>query len=161
MPIPTVSVIMPAYNAQAYLSTAMDSVLRQTFPDLELLVVDDGSTDDTVDLARRYAARDSRVRVLTQRNAGPGPARNAAFAVAEGQLFAFLDSDDEWDDTFLDEQVAVFDHRPDADIVVANARNRGVPRHGRPSCPTAASIQPITLADILANEQAIFIMTVF
>ena len=126
--MPAVSVIMPAYDAERYLHTAVESVLRQSFADLELLIVDDGSSDRTVAIARSYASRDARVRVLEQPNAGPGPARNAGFRAATGRLFAFLDSDDEWDETFLAEHVAILDARPDLDVVVGNARNRG----GRP-----------------------------
>ena len=149
--MPTVSVIMPAYNAERYLHSAVDSVLRQSLADLELLIVDDGSSDGTVAVAQGYAARDPRVRVLRQANAGPGPARNTGFRAAAGKFFAFLDSDDEWDETFLAAQIAILRARPDIDVVVGNARNRGGPRDGR----------PITLAEILADETCLFIMSVF
>jgi glycosyltransferase involved in cell wall biosynthesis len=159
--VPAVSVIMPAYNAASYLHTAVESVLRQSFGDLELLVVDDGSSDATVAIARTYAARDSRVRVLEQANAGPGPARNAGFRAATGRIFAFLDSDDEWDESFLAEHVAVLNARPDVDVVVGNARNRGGARHGQPARPVRGDGHPIALAEILADETALFIMSVF
>jgi glycosyltransferase involved in cell wall biosynthesis len=159
--MPTVSVIMPAYNAERYLDTAVASVLRQSFSDLELLIVDDGSSDGTVEIARASAARDARVRVLEQANAGPGPARNTGFRAAAGRLFAFLDSDDEWDDGFLAELVAVLDARPDIDVVVGNARNRGGSRDGQPSRPVRGEGRPITLAEILADETSLFIMAVF
>jgi glycosyltransferase involved in cell wall biosynthesis len=159
--MPAVSVIMPAYNAGAYLPTAVDSVLRQTFADLELVIVDDGSSDPTPEIARAYAKRDARVRVLRQPHAGPGPARNAAFRAAAGRLFAFLDSDDEWDDTFLAEHVAVLSARPDVDVVIGNARNRGGARHGRPARLVRGDGLPITLAEILADETSLFIMVVF
>ncbi|HYM24697.1 MAG TPA: glycosyltransferase family A protein, partial [Vicinamibacterales bacterium] len=110
--MPDVSVVMPAFNAEGYLVTAVESVLRQTFRDLELVIVDDGSVDGTVALAKRFAERDARVRVLEQPNAGPGPARNTAFRAAAGRFFAFLDSDDEWDATFLAENLAVLRTRP-------------------------------------------------
>jgi len=159
--MPTVSVIMPAFNAERYLHTAVESVLRQTFDDLELLIVDDGSTDGTVEIAGGYAARDARVRVLRQTNAGPGPARNTGFAAAAGRLFAFLDSDDEWDPAFLEEQVAMLDARPDVDVLVANARYRGGASDGQPTRPVRGEGQPITLAEILADENCLFIMVVF
>jgi GT2 family glycosyltransferase len=101
------------------------------------------------------------VRVLQQANAGPGPARNTGFRTAGGRLFAFLDSDDEWDRTFLAEQVAVLDTRPDIDVVIGNARNRHGPRHGQPSRPVRGEGLPITLAEILADETCLFIMAVF
>ena len=152
---------MPAYNAERYLHAAVESALRQSFTDLELLIVDDGSTDRTASVAAWYAARDPRVRVLQQANAGPGPARNTGFRAAAGTFFAFLDSDDEWDETFLDAQIAVLRERPDIDVVVGNARNRGGARDGQPSRPLRGDGRPITLAEILADETCLFIMSVF
>jgi glycosyltransferase involved in cell wall biosynthesis len=159
--MPAVSVIMPAYNAGRFLHAAVESVLRQTFTDLELLIVDDGSTDRTVTIAEDYAGRDRRVRVLHQENAGPGPARNTGFRNAHGRYFAFLDSDDEWDDTFLAEHVAVLDARPDVDVVIGNARHRGGACDGQPCRPLRGDGLPITLAEILADETCLFIMAVF
>ncbi|HZT75625.1 MAG TPA: glycosyltransferase family A protein [Vicinamibacterales bacterium] len=159
--MPLVSVVMPAYNAERYLHRAVESVLRQTLADLELLIVDDGSNDGTVARATSLAERDARIRVLTQRNAGPGPARNLAFTAATGRFFAFLDSDDEWDDTFLDEHVRVLLARPDVDVVIGNARNRGGARDGQPCRPRRRDGQLVTLAEILADETSLFIMAVF
>jgi glycosyltransferase involved in cell wall biosynthesis len=159
--MPAVSVIMPAFEAESYLHTAVESVLRQSFGDLELLIVDDGSSDRTVEIARGYAAGDARVRVFQQTNAGPGPARNLGFAAGTGRFFAFLDSDDEWDPTFLEEQVAVLEARPDIDVLVGNARNRGGPHDGQPARPMRGDGRPIPLAEILADESALFIMAVF
>jgi len=159
--VPAVSVVMPAYNAERYLAAAVESVLRQSFGDLELLIVDDGSSDRTVEIARGFAERDARVRVLEQPNAGPGPARNAALRAARGRLIAFLDSDDEWDETFLSEHVAILDARADVDVLIGNARNRGGGHHGEPARPVDDSGEPITLATILGDERALFIMTVF
>ncbi|MGH8174411.1 MAG: glycosyltransferase family 2 protein, partial [Rhodanobacteraceae bacterium] len=92
-----VSVIMPAYNAIASIARSIDSVLAQTHRDLELLVVDDGSSDGTAELIARYAKSDARVRALLQeRNVGVAAARNAGIAAASGAFIAFLDSDDWW-----------------------------------------------------------------
>jgi len=159
--VPVVSVIMPAYNAEAYLGRAAESVLSQTFTDLELLIVDDGSSDRTVEVARRLADRDRRVRVLQQSNAGPGPARNTGFGAASGRLLAFLDSDDEWDATFLTEHIAILDAQPSIDVLIGNARNRGGPHHGQPARPLEDDGRPIALATILGDERALFIMSVF
>ncbi len=159
--MPAVSVIMPAYNAEAYLGRAVQSVLRQSFADLELLVVDDGSSDGTADIARAFAACDARVRVLEQPNAGPGPARNAGFRAASGRLFAFLDSDDEWAETFLAEHVSILEAQPSIDILVGNARNRGGAHHNEPVRPVEDDGRPLTLATMLGDERALFIMTVF
>ena len=159
--MPSVSVIMPAYNAETYLPTAVESVLRQSFSDLELLIIDDGSSDGRWRSPSGYAARDARVRVLEQANAGPGPARNAAFRCATGRFFAFLDSDDEWDESFLHENVGVLNARPEVDVVVGNARNRGGPRDGQPARPVCGDGHLIALAEILADETCLFIMAVF
>jgi len=159
--MPTVSVIMPAFNAEPYLTASIESVLCQTFGDLELLIVDDGSRDATADVARDHARRDPRIRVLSKENAGPGPARNLGFRAASGRYFAFLDSDDAWDETFLAEHVAILRTRCDVDVVVGNARHRGGPDHGQPCRPLRGEGVPITLAEILADEGALFIMSVF
>lgn len=90
-----VSVIMPAYNAEAYVEQAIESVLAQTFTDLELIVVDDGSTDATPLIVQALERRDPRVRLLSQPNSGrPAPGRNRALRVAVGDYISFLDSDD-------------------------------------------------------------------
>jgi glycosyltransferase involved in cell wall biosynthesis len=91
---PLVSVLMPAYNARRYLAEAIESVLGQTWRDFELLVIDDGSTDDTAAIAKRYEARDPRIRVMTRSNGGIGAALNAGLEAARGELIARMDSDD-------------------------------------------------------------------
>src|SRR6266404_2913661 len=94
---PLVSVVTPAYKIESLLGETIESVLAQTFPDFEILVVDDCSPDATAEVARSYAREDSRVRVLaTDRNSGPAGARNRALESAVGRYVAFLDSDDLW-----------------------------------------------------------------
>ncbi len=93
---PLVSVIIPAYNAQSYLRATLDSVLEQTYDTLEVIVVDDGSDDDTQGIAQAYAARDARVRLLAKANGGVSSARNAGISAARGDYVAFLDADDVW-----------------------------------------------------------------
>jgi len=88
-----VSVVIPAYNAGAFVSRTIDSVLAQTYRDFELIVVDDGSTDNTSDVVRSYGAS---VRYIYQENAGDGTARNTGISAAKGEWIAFLDHDDEW-----------------------------------------------------------------
>jgi len=89
-----ISVIVPIYNVAAYLPACLDSILAQSYTDIELLLVDDGSTDGSADLCDDYACRDARVSVIHQDNQGPSFARNAALAVAQGEFVAFIDSDD-------------------------------------------------------------------
>lgn len=90
---PTVSVIIPTFNRAHLVTEAVDSVLCQSYTDFELLVVDDGSTDDTVD---RLAGYEGRIRLYRQKNRGPSAARNAGIRHAQGQYICFLDSDDLW-----------------------------------------------------------------
>jgi glycosyltransferase involved in cell wall biosynthesis len=98
-----VSVVIPAYNAAHFLRSAIDSVRAQTFSDFEILVIDDGSTDDTEAIVRRYG---SSVRYIHQANAGVGAARNHGIAEANGRYVAFLDADDTWKPHKLNRQLA-------------------------------------------------------
>lgn len=88
------SVIIPVYQVERYVAECLDSVLAQTYTDLEIVVVDDGSTDGSADIVAEYAERDQRVRVVRQANAGLGAARNAGVRHSHGEFLAFLDSDD-------------------------------------------------------------------
>ena len=95
MKSPAVSVIIPVWNGGKYFRECLDSVLAQTLRDIEVLIVDDASTDGSGSVAEEYAARDARITVLHQKESmGAGPARNAAMAMAKGQYIAFMDSDD-------------------------------------------------------------------
>lgn len=95
-PSPIVSVIVPAYNSAAYLAAALESLRRQTLRELEIIVVDDGSTDATLEIARHTAQQDSRIRIVSREVASgrPACARNDAIRIARGVYVAFLDSDD-------------------------------------------------------------------
>lgn len=106
---PLVSVIMPAYNAERYIAESINSVCAQTYPDWELIVIDDGSTDNTASVVRRLATADTRIHLITQPNGGPARARNAGIAVARGDLVAFLDSDDLWVPHKLTAQIVAID----------------------------------------------------
>lgn len=105
-PTPVVSVVMPAFNAVGTLERAVRTVQAQTLRAWRLIVVDDGSTDGTGELARALAATDARIDALSQRNAGPGAARNAGLDRARGEYVAFLDADDAWRPTHLEDLVA-------------------------------------------------------
>lgn len=102
----SVSVIIPVYNTASYLTACLDSILRQTYADFELLVVDDGSTDASPVICDDYAGRDSRVKVFHQTNAGVSAARNLALSHASGKWVCFVDSDDTVLPGYLEEMVA-------------------------------------------------------
>ena len=91
---PKISVIVPVYNVEQYLQTCVESLLAQTYETIEIILVDDGATDGSPALCDAYAAKDARVRVLHQKNAGVSAARNAGTAMASGELVVFVDSDD-------------------------------------------------------------------
>src|SRR5215204_696893 len=102
-----VSVIMPAYNAGRYIAESVRSVQAQTFGGWELVVVDDGSADDTGEVVRRFAAADARVRYVRRPNGGQAAARNTGLAEARAPFVAFLDADDLWLPEKLEAQLAV------------------------------------------------------
>lgn len=105
---PTVSVIMPAYNAGAYIEEAVESVMAQTVTDWELLVLDDGSADDTCAQVEKLAEEDPRVRLLrNESNMGAANTRNRGFDLCHGRFVALLDSDDRWHPKKLETQLAL------------------------------------------------------
>jgi glycosyltransferase involved in cell wall biosynthesis len=112
--MPRVSVIIPAFNASRFISQAIESVLDQTFTDRELIVVDDGSTDDTASLVMKYGEK---LRYIYQKNQGLSSARNTGIVKAEGEYIGFLDADDYWDREKLRHQVALLDSSPDTGVV--------------------------------------------
>jgi glycosyltransferase involved in cell wall biosynthesis len=156
-----VSIVMPAYNVVPYLDAAIGSVLDQTFTDFELLVIDDGSTDATLAVAKSWEARDPRVRVLEKANGGISSARNVGLRAATGAAIAILDSDDLWSPNYLAAQMRILDRRPEIDIVTGNAWFLGGRLTGRPARPVPDSRPQPDLACILADETAIFIMSIF
>ncbi|MEZ0123233.1 MAG: glycosyltransferase family 2 protein [Candidatus Reddybacter sp.] len=93
---PLITVVMPCFNAEAYLTEAVECVFKQSYPRVELIVVDDGSRDKSIQLLQQLAEKHPRLKVFQQENAGPYPARNRALAQAQGVLIAFLDADDYW-----------------------------------------------------------------
>ncbi|WP_197675847.1 glycosyltransferase family 2 protein [Micromonospora auratinigra] len=116
--------VITTYNRRAVLPTAIDGALAQQGCTFEVIVVDDGSTDDTVAaLARRYAG-EPRLRVLTRANGGPAAARNTGIDAARAEWTALLDSDDWWEPTYLSSQLAVLAAHPDADLVLCNGRRQ-------------------------------------
>ncbi len=114
---PAFSVIMPVYNHADYVAEAIRSVIGQTLTDWELIVVDDGSTDGSAELVDRLGAKDDRITVLHQSNAGPAAARNAALNVARSDWLAYIDSDDVWYPSALADYHAYIQGHPEARFI--------------------------------------------
>ena len=101
-----VSVIMPAYNAENYILDSIFSVLNQTYNNIELIIIDDCSSDNTPSLVREYCNNDPRIRmIVNSHNSGPGISRNNGIKVAKGRFIAFLDSDDIWLSEKINKQI--------------------------------------------------------
>ncbi len=128
---PTVSVVIPCYRQAQYLADALDSVAGQGFTDWECVVVDDGSPDDTGQVATGFAETrgDGKIRVITQPNRGLASARNAGISEARGRYILPLDADDKLHPDFLAETVAVLEQDPDTAIVYVDEQNFGLAEH--------------------------------
>jgi len=108
--MPKISIIIPTYNSSLFLKRTIQSVLAQTFTDWELLIVDDCSTDNTVDLVNEFVNKDSRIKLFktAQNSGGPAHPKNIGFKNSQGEFIAYLDHDDEWLPSKLEEQMNVF-----------------------------------------------------
>src|SRR5580658_2196955 len=113
------SVIIPAHNRELYVGEAIESALRQTRPPDEIVVIDDGSTDRTAEIARSFGKS---VHCLSQSNQGIGAARNAGLQAARGNLIAFLDSDDLWLERKMEIQTAFLLAHPEIDLVACHMK---------------------------------------
>lgn len=118
--LPLVSVITPVFNGAAWLEEALDSALAQSFYSLEVIVVNDGSTDDSLAIARAMARNDDRIRIIDQASAGLPAARNLALKMARGAYLALLDADDAWLPNHLQLAMQAFENDPDLGLVHAN-----------------------------------------
>ena len=114
-----VSIIVPVYNVEKYLERCLDSLINQTFKDIEIICIDDGSIDNSGKILDEYAAKDSRLKVIHQNNAGQAAARNNGMKIASGRYISFVDSDDWVDKDFIEK---LYDAiiRNDADIAAAS-----------------------------------------
>lgn len=141
---PRVSIIIPAYNASEFLAATLDSALAQTCPDVEIIVIDDGSTDATPDLLKTYS---NHIRVSRQQNAGQAAARNHGARLAHGELLLFLDSDDLLNADFLTQQSALLARFYGADAVYCD--HRTIDDTGQITADTGALGYPRPSGDIL------------
>lgn len=157
---PLVSVIIPAYNAAQFIEETLESVFRQTCTNMEVIVVDDGSTDDT---KSRLQAYDSRIHYIWQPNSGVGAARNRGIHAASGEYLAFLDADDLWDPEKLRAQLAVATRNPGSGLIACD----GVRLYGKDVRPesllfgaVAERMRTLQLEEITGNFYREFIRAV-
>ncbi|MDZ4722204.1 MAG: glycosyltransferase [Roseiflexaceae bacterium] len=143
---PLVSVLIPTYNRANYLPEALHSVLTQSFTDVEVIIVDDGSTDDTPALLTQIT--DPRVRCFSQTNAGTAAARNTALRAARGKYVACLDSDDRWDAEFLAITIPPLEANPHIGVVYV--RCRSMDQDGGPLA-RMVGVPPLFPNDMLAS----------
>ena len=120
MVAPLTSCIVPTFNSGRYIAETLDGILAQTYRPIEVIVVDDGSTDGTADIVARYG---DRVRYAWQQNAGPATARNTGLTLAQSDMIAFCDSDDLWHTEKLARQMAHFAAHPETDLCVTYIQN--------------------------------------
>lgn len=129
---PKVTVVMPCYNAEPFIAESIESVIRQSFHDWEMIIVDDGSKDNSLDIIKQYAAKDDRIRYIASEKPSGSPAepRNIGIRAARGRYIAFLDSDDIWTEDKLADQIALFSN---GDYVVVNCHYESITEDGKRS----------------------------
>lgn len=116
--MPKISVIIPVYNTEKYLAKCLDSVINQTLEDIEIICINDGSTDNSDKILLEYANKDSRIKIIEQRNMKQGAARNRGFEIAQGEYIGYVDSDD-WIDLDYYEKLYCAAVKSDSDIALA------------------------------------------
>ncbi len=161
--LPTVSIVTPAYNSAAHIEATLRNVYEQTLRNFEIIIVDDGSTDDTVAIARRIA-KDApahiQVRIISQANAGPSAARNAGVAAARAPLVALLDSDDFWAPRKMERQKEIMAESPEA--LATSCRWAAVGATGEPTGRTGGvrghtiDVYGLCLRNAIATSATVF-----
>ena len=119
--MPKISVIVPVYNVEKYLARCLDSIINQTLADIEIICINDGSTDNSLEILNDYAKKDSRIKIIDQTNAGLSCARNAGMQIAQGEYIGFVDSDD-WIDLDFYEKLYTAAKKYDADIACGSIK---------------------------------------
>lgn len=115
---PLVSIIVPIYNAAKYLSACLDSIINQTYQNLEIILVDDGSTDNSYQIAKSYAKKDPRIKLVHQENAKQSAARNHGIKLATGKYVSFVDDDDEITENFIEQLLVPYQKNKDISLTV-------------------------------------------
>lgn len=149
-----VSIIVPVYNTEAYLSACVESLLRQTHENLELILVDDGSTDGSGAILDMYAKRDARVRVIHRKNGGVSSARNAGIDAATGDYIGFVDSDDTVEPNYVASLLHTFSDHPEIGVSICNRFIHGHP-NGRETGAAGGAGRVLSPRDAIKNAVSI------
>ncbi len=149
-----VSVVVPVFNTEAYLPACIESLLRQTHGDLELLFVDDGSTDESPAILDAYAEKDPRIRVIHKENGGVCTARNAGIDAAGGDFIGFVDSDDTVEPTYVETLLRAFSTHPEIGVSICNRFILGHP-NGRIVGGTAGAGEVLSPKNAIKNAVSI------
>ena len=124
MTLPKISVVVPVYNVEKYLKKCLDSILNQTYKNLEIICVNDDSNDSTVEIAKEYVKKDSRIKLIKNEEIFVGGARNTGLKLAAGEFVTFVDSDDWLEPDVYEKAIAAFENHPEAELVVWQADER-------------------------------------
>lgn len=149
---PKVSVIIPAYNAAKFISSTIESVLQQTFTEIELIIINDGSTDDTEHIALKFTELDNRVRVISVENSGVSAARNTGMSAAKGEYLALLDADDLMSPTSIEERLQRF---KEDDFGLVHCDLKIIDEHGKPTGEIKSGLEGRVLDDLLAWKRTV------
>ena len=149
-PIPLVSIALPVYNGEKYLAVALDSILAQTFTNFELIVIDDGSTDGTLKILRKYESLDSRVKLVTRENRGLPASLNQAISLAKGSLIARMDQDDICKPNRLATQVEFIQQH--CEVVVLGSAANFIDEDGSNICTFIPSSEDVVLRKAFPNS---------
>jgi glycosyltransferase involved in cell wall biosynthesis len=141
-----ISVVIPVYNGSMYLRECIDSALNQTYPQVEVIAVNDGSNDNSMEILKSYG---DRILVIDQANSGPAIARNNGVKASRGELVAFIDQDDVWDSIKLERQAALLQRHGEA--LAAYCDHRGIDEHGKVTSTTGALYHPRASGQILEH----------
>ena len=120
--MPKVSVIMPIYNIEDYLGECLDSIINQTLDDIEIICVNDGSTDNSLSILEKYVEKDNRIKIISQNNIGAAVARNKGVEIAKGECLSIIDADDFYDISMLEKMYEKL-NSTNSDIVICKSRN--------------------------------------
>ena len=151
---PLISVIVPIYGVEKYLEECLDSILNQTYRNLEIILIDDGSPDRCGEICDRYASRDSRIKVIHQSNQGLSAARNAGMDIAIGEYISFIDSDDYIVPQYYEKMLEGFKQYPDAPIIACLVYQD---KDGQITClsPNWHTTQPVFHSSLTFSEECL------